>query len=121
MPTNTAPRTAAATFAAATVAGLLVGLPQVALAAWSPPVPREVVTVPVRPAPATARPTWTPAGKEVRGAPSVTWPAPDASRLARVGGVAATGSRVLDRDTTRRAGVDGVLLTLSRPAGAVAL
>jgi RHS repeat-associated protein len=104
-------------------AGLLVALPSAAAAApWRPPVPKDVVTVPVRPVqPAAARTFWTPEGREVRGTPTVTWPRIDTAsvqRLARLSGAGAVGRsiRVLDRAATRQSGVDGVVLELSSAA-----
>ncbi|WP_157522569.1 RHS repeat-associated core domain-containing protein [Herbidospora cretacea] len=104
---------------------------------WSPPVPTDVVNIPVRDlkggtAPKVAEPPRA-------GAPDVSWPAPTATvvDLAATGrkpvraavspvwvgpgGAAArvdkVGVRVHDRATTAKAGVSGVLLSVSRADG----
>jgi RHS repeat-associated protein len=43
---------------------------------WEPPKPDKVEGVAVRPVKHTPRPSWTAAGREVRGAPKASWPTP---------------------------------------------
>jgi RHS repeat-associated protein len=105
-------------------AGVLVAVQSAAAAGWEPPTPAEVVTVPVRPVvPPAVRKTWTPVGREVRGAPPVAWPTNDdaaVQKLVRLSGVGAAGRsvRALDRDATRQTGVDGLLLEVTGTAAA---
>lgn len=74
-------RRIAAVLAAVLAVPVVVGDPAAAAPTWKPATPQQAAGIPVKPLKSTPRPTWTAAGREVRGPQKVTWPAATTARV----------------------------------------